>query len=115
MRALWFRREYVAPILSGAKQITVRRASSRLPAAGDLIGASIGPRPPFAALRILRVEPITLDQLDPGHAEAVRAFYGREATPALRAIHFRLEQSTPQTARHSDSPRPRAAAGGRRA
>lgn len=52
MRTLWFKGIYVAPILDGSKTVTNRTAKCRLQA-GDLVDATVGPRPPFARLEIL--------------------------------------------------------------
>lgn len=63
MRALWFRRVDVAPILSGAKTQTIRRQARYAP--GDRVPCTVGPRQPFATVHILTVEPITLEGIPP--------------------------------------------------
>lgn len=71
--SLWFKGRFVRPILDGEKTFTVRRASSRLPKAGTVVRTSVGPRKPFAELRILSVEPVEITDLPPGYAEGLSA------------------------------------------
>ncbi len=61
---LWFRNDYVDPILAGTKTSTIRRQNGRLPRAGDVVAASVGPRPAFATLKIRSVETLRLIQID---------------------------------------------------
>ena len=58
MKTLWFKSEFVPDILAGRKTDTIRRASSRLPVAGDIVAFSVGPRPAFAIAVILEVLPV---------------------------------------------------------
>ncbi len=72
---LWFRNDYVDPILAATaplsppwyaatKTSTIRRQNGRLPRAGDVVAASVGPRPAFATLKIRSVETLRLIQID---------------------------------------------------
>lgn len=87
MGSLWFKREYVEPILRGEKRDTIR-ASTTL-RTGDQASASVGPRPPFARLHVTKVERIALAEIDDlDHRAAVRSLYpGRRR---LVRIHFRI-------------------------
>jgi hypothetical protein len=58
MKILWFKQEFVGSILSGEKRDTIRKASRRLPQAGDIVQFSVGPRPAFARARITAVTPV---------------------------------------------------------
>ena len=51
MQTLWFKGIYVAPILDGSKRKTDRTRKCKLQP-GDVVGASVGPRPAFAVLKI---------------------------------------------------------------
>jgi len=57
VKTLWFKGEFVNPILRGEKWDTVRPRSNRLPRVGDEVAFSVGPRPPFAFARVTAVEP----------------------------------------------------------
>jgi hypothetical protein len=65
---------YVEPILSGEKVSTVRRETCRLQA-GEIVRATVGPRPAFATLRITRREDITLHDLDAEYRRDVQRLY----------------------------------------
>ena len=64
MKNLWFKARYVESIQREEKIDTIRRPSIRYQL-GEIVGASVGPRPPFARLRILSIESIRLSDLDP--------------------------------------------------
>ena len=87
MRMLYFKACYVESILSGEKTDTIRRPQ-RLPRAGELMRACVGPSRPFAELWIETVEPIALADLEPERRAEVTALYG-EAGP-LHRVRFRL-------------------------
>jgi len=53
MKSLWFKEKYVKPILSGEKNYTIRKKSNRNPNIGEIITLTVGPRPPFAKVKII--------------------------------------------------------------
>jgi len=81
---LWFKQKYVAPILSGEKSDTIRKASSRLPAADNVVSFAVGPRPAFARARVLSVEPIDLDDIEPERRAELLRYYGVEPLVCIR-------------------------------
>lgn len=89
-QGLWFKGRYVQPILRGEKQDTVRPTTDL--ERGDIVGASVGPRAPFAWLEITEVRRgITIDQLDDEHAAAIRETYPRLSRFAQ--IFFRVHST----------------------
>jgi len=78
MKALWFKGEYVEPILTGAKDSTVRRAATCRVFAGETVRATVGPRPHFAILQITKREDITLADLDADYRRDVQRLYPAE-------------------------------------
>lgn len=85
---MWFRAEFVAAILAGAKTDTIRRATSRVPKVGAIVGASVGPRKPFARLLILAVEPVIEEPSNERVAQLGRC--GIATTEALVLVRFAL-------------------------
>lgn len=63
MKTLWFKFEFVAPILSGEKRDTIRVQSTRLPRVGDVVAFSVGSRTPFAQCIVDRIETVTQNDL----------------------------------------------------
>ncbi|MDQ3288924.1 MAG: ASCH domain-containing protein [Pseudomonadota bacterium] len=61
MKTLWFKREFVAPILAGEKTDTFRVLGKRTFAVGELVALSNGPRPAFARALITAVELVAAD------------------------------------------------------
>jgi hypothetical protein len=88
MKSLWFKATFVKPILSGQKTDTIRRASNRLPAVGDQIALSVGPREPFATAEVLSVEPAVMSA---SKREKVAKLYGDDLDNMV-TIRFRLVQ-----------------------
>lgn len=89
-QGLWFKGRYVQPILRGEKQDTVRPTTEL--ERGDIVGASVGPRAPFAWLEITEVRHgITIDDLDDEHAAAIRETYPSRRTFAQ--IFFRVHST----------------------
>ena len=84
MKNLWFKQCYVAPILSGEKPDTIRRDSDRLPAAGESVSFSVGPRPPFAVAEIVKRELIDLSALTEARRREVLGIYSDEPGPFAR-------------------------------
>lgn len=64
MRSIWFKQCYVAPILNGEKTDTIRDGdkTGRF-RKGDIVAASVGPRPRFAVLEITDVELVDIDSI----------------------------------------------------
>jgi len=58
MKSLWFKNEYVQPILSGDKKDTIRKSSNHLPKIGEEVELSVGPARVFAKALILSIAPI---------------------------------------------------------
>lgn len=86
MKTLWFKGCYVAPILSGEKRQTYRdlKAARRF-VAGEIIGASVGPRPAFARLAIESVDIIPFDELPRvEQADALATYGSREPQVCIR-------------------------------
>lgn len=82
---LWFKQRYVESILSGEKTDTIRRRSSRLPVAGQIVSFSVGPRPAFARARVIAVEDVDLSNLSPGRAgQVTELFDPRESFSRIR-------------------------------
>lgn len=92
MKTLWFKGEFVSPILSGAKTDTVRRPSTRLPQIGESVAFAVGPRPAFAHATIIGCERITVKGLPVGRRKALRALYGDSvlSPEGLVLLQFRL-------------------------
>jgi len=61
MRHLWFKNCYVQPILKSIKVDTIRRQTSRLPKMNEIVALSVGPRKPFAIVKIINIEIIDFD------------------------------------------------------
>jgi hypothetical protein len=55
MKTLWFKAKYVDDVVAGKKTDTVRPASIRLPAVGELLALSVGPQRPFRFARVMRI------------------------------------------------------------
>lgn len=91
---MWFQARYVTPIVDGRKTITVRKASSRLPAVGAVVPCSVGPRAPFAHVHIDAVIPTTLDELDDDHRAALESLYPERPTLMLIRFH-RIDTPSP--------------------
>lgn len=85
MKSLWFKAEFVAAILDGSKCDTIRRASNRLPAAGERVALSVGPRAPFAYAEIVSVKRA---RIPAARRAAVAKIYGDAAD--LITLRFRL-------------------------
>lgn len=87
-KSLWFQQRYVEPILAGEKRTTIRKPSCRI-LEGDVVAASVGPRQPFAQLRITRRSVIHPSAIaDPEHQQAVAALY--PDAESLVELHFEL-------------------------
>lgn len=71
---LGFRQQFIAPILSGEKCDTIRKATRLI--AGDIVQAGCRyDQPPFATLRVLSVSNVTLSDMDPERAAGVGETY----------------------------------------
>jgi len=90
MKTLWFKAEFVAPILSGDKRDTIRKPSNRLPSVGDEVAFSVGPRTPFARAVVVAVESIDPSRdVSSSRAAQVAGCYDRLDGHMVR-IDFRL-------------------------
>ena len=69
MKTLWFKQEFVAPILSGEKRDTIRAQSTRLPRVGDAVAFTVGPRPAFAHAIINSVETIASSDISDNRSQ----------------------------------------------
>lgn len=101
MKTLWFKSEFVTPILSGEKRDTIRPESTRLPHVGDTVAFSVGPRPPFAQATIVRIESVKVDELPESRHRAL----ARCAIDARKPL-VRLTFSLKETARLLVAPLP---------
>lgn len=74
---LGFKQQFVSPILNGEKTDTIRKTTNLR--AGDIVDAGCRyDLPPFAALRVLSVSDVTLDDMDPERRAGVVATYPGE-------------------------------------
>lgn len=89
MKTLWFKAEYVADILRGAKTDTIRKASRRLPDVGERVAFSVGPRDPFAFARVVSIAPA--QDIDQGRSAALASIYHDHADADYVRIEFALE------------------------
>lgn len=95
MRNLWFKQVYVGPILSGDKVDTVRLKAVPWLHVGDVVGASVGPRPRFATLRVTAIETIEIDTLDPERVKSIQKLYRLKVTEGVvltRISFLRVEE-----------------------
>lgn len=90
MKTLWFKNEFVDPILTGKKTHTVRKEASRLPVVGERVALSVGPRAPFALAIIIAREPIDLERLSALKRREMEKCYPDGITVSLIRLSFRL-------------------------
>lgn len=82
---------YVPSILDGTKADTIRLDCRWQP--GDLLRASVGPRPPFALLEVIGVEQLHLSDLPAERRDALQRLYGaRCLTVPLYRVRFRVRE-----------------------
>jgi uncharacterized protein YqfB (UPF0267 family) len=67
-KPLNFHQQWIEPIVSGSKRVTVRRAGSGY-RPGDVVKAMRRNHPAFADLRIERVQTVRLEELTGRHAK----------------------------------------------
>lgn len=88
---IWFKQQYVQPILDGTKTDTLRAKLLKNVQEGDILTASVGPRPAFALLQIIHIDTVKLYDLSHERRRSLRALYPDadtfyrytfEATPA---------------------------------
>lgn len=84
-KPLNFHQQWIDPILSGSKRLTVRRAGTGY-RRGDVVKAMRRNHPAFADLRIERVQTVRLDDLSSRHAK----LDGHRSADELRAAVSRL-------------------------
>lgn len=92
MRNLWFKQIYVPVILSGEKTDTIRSPKSRVWPINQVVGLSVGPRPPFARAIITGFEQVSAESLGE-RLMTVAAFYGQH--PNYTRISFRVIEQLP--------------------
>jgi hypothetical protein len=73
--SIWFKASMVRDILTGQKTFT-SRAKQPAYQPGDTLLASVGPRPPFAKLRVISVTRTATASLDAEYRQALRDLYG---------------------------------------
>ena len=84
-KPLNFHQQWIDPILSGSKRVTVRRAGSGYKR-GDVVKAMRRNHPAFAELQIDRVQTLRLEDLSNRHAK----LDGHPSLEALRSTVARL-------------------------
>ena len=84
-KPLNFHQQWIDPILSGSKRLTVRKAGSGY-RRGDVVKAMRRNHPAFAELSIERVQTVRLDQLSSRHAK----LDGHRSVEELKAAVERL-------------------------
>lgn len=70
---MWFKQRFVRDIVIGAKVDTIRKESRRLPRVGDTINVSVGPRSPFASLRIVCITPVATENIAPDRQASLKS------------------------------------------
>ncbi len=91
MKTLWFKSEFVVPILSGEKRDTIRVESTRLPRVGEVVAFSVGPRTPFARCVIDRIETVIPDDFTQDRSQQL-AQCAIDATKPLVRLTFSLQR-----------------------
>lgn len=95
MKGLSFRACYVPAVLAGSKTTTIRRPSTRLPAAGELVRLVCRyDRPPFAVARVRDVRDVTRAEL----TEADAVSDGFASLDALVAALAEFDAGSPDAA-----------------
>lgn len=94
MKTLWFKQCYVSPILAGEKTDTIRRESDRLPKEGEVVALTVGPRPPFCSVRIVRRERIDLSTIPDARRREVLGIYADESGPMARLTFCLIDTPT---------------------
>lgn len=86
---IWFKSEFVDPILSGQKRDTIRRATPRYAALrpGSRVSFSVGPRPAFASAVVTETRDV--GDVSPDRLRAATRLVG-DGGPLIQ-IFFRLE------------------------
>lgn len=74
MPSLWFKQQYVLPILAGDKVDTIRRGECPIPE-GTRVKFQVGPRPPFAEAEIICSEVIRYQDVEPERQRILREIY----------------------------------------
>lgn len=83
MKTLWFKRQFIEPILAGEKRDTIRVLRRRRFHVGELVALSNGPRAPFATARVAAVEPVQVG-VEPERLAAVMAWCGEGEPTRIR-------------------------------
>ena len=94
MKTLWFKSEFVDAIVRGVKTDTIRRSSTRLPRIGEIVRLTVGPRSPFAHVRVLTVTSVNADLLPAEKRHQIFACYARDSGPFVRITFELVPQPT---------------------
>lgn len=94
MKSIRFKGCFVAPILSNEKRDTIRRSSKRLPAVGETVALTVGPRPPFAYASITAVEPV--QEIHEERKAQVIDCLGESAGPLVRVSFVLANELMPR-------------------
>lgn len=90
MKSIWFKQVYASPILLGEKSDTIRAGDVRHKyRKGENLAASVGPRRPFATLRIEDVELININDISTERKPALLELYP-DAGDIFTRISFRV-------------------------
>ena len=87
MKTLWFKARYVDPILTGQKTHTIRARAPKL-GVGEIIDVSVGPRTPFARVKILDISTVDLCALPVEEQRSIADLY--PGVTALAKLDFQL-------------------------
>jgi hypothetical protein len=85
MKTLWFKQEFVEPIRQGEKTSTLRRRGGSL-RPGDIVQCQVGPRKPFAIIKIGRMRRKRLSCVE---RQMMQQIYAEEVAAAVR-VDFEL-------------------------
>ncbi len=89
---LWFKAEYVEPIIRERKTSTIRKSDGTLPQPGETIACCVGPRLPFAHVKVTAVEHVRIRDLTEEHAR-------REGIADVKTLRARIRAFYPGTDR----------------
>jgi hypothetical protein len=88
MKTLWFKSQFVDPILRGDKIDTIRPIDRRRFVVGERIGLTVGARPPFAVAIITSIEEVDAASIEIARLASVKVLIG--AAARYRKIGFEL-------------------------
>lgn len=85
---MWFKQQYVGPILRGIKTDTIRHPRSRFIPPGTRVSFSVGPRSPFAEAIITACELIPAEDIPEERLRTLHALYGEH--PVYQRVAFQV-------------------------